>query len=54
MNVEELIAMLERVTKKTALVFAKDSSDSGNIIHHAVIEHDLQDDEVVVVLKTEG
>ena len=53
MNVAELIAMLEKVQTKTALVFMKTSRlDNECLVDHAIIEHDLRDDEVVVILRT--
>lgn len=53
MNVAELIALLEKVNIKSAQVFMEDSSKNDCIVHHVIIEHNLHDDEVVVVLKGE-
>lgn len=52
MTVAELINLLEKVETTDAEVYLKDSSLCGNTCNGAIIEHDLSDDEVVVVLKS--
>ncbi len=51
MTVTTLISLLQKVEHKEADVYLEDSELSGNILTSAVIEHDLFDDEIVVVLK---
>ena len=52
MTVQELIYQLDKVERKEATVYAIHSELISNEVTKAVIEHDLEDDEVVVVLKT--
>ena len=54
LNVADLIAMLEKVKTKTAPVFLEESQEGDAMLERAIIEHDLADDEVVVVLKSYG
>ena len=54
LNVADLIAMLEKVKTKTAPVFLEESQEGDALLERAIIEHDLADDEVVVVLKSHG
>ena len=54
LNVADLIAMLEKVKTKTAPVFLEESQEGDALLERAIIEHDLADDEVVVVLKSYG
>ena len=54
LNVADLIAMLEKVKTKTAPVFLEESQEGDALLERAIIEHDLADDEVVVVLKSCG
>ena len=51
MTVMELIKMLEKVKCQTAVVYLHDAESSVNELNEAVIEHDLKDDEVVVILR---
>lgn len=52
MTVNDLIERLEKVEHKEAVVYLNDSDSNNNVCDRAIIEHDLLDDEIVVVLKT--
>ena len=51
MMVKELIEQLEKVERQTATVFLHNAESIVNELNEAVIEHDLKDDEVVVILR---
>lgn len=51
MTVTALIDYLQKVQRKEAEVYLEDSGTANNAITDAVIEHDLLNDNVVVVLK---
>ena len=53
MNVAELIRLLEKVNTKGATVFMDDSENIEHMVDRVIVEHDMDDDEVVVVLKPE-
>lgn len=53
MNVSNLIELLERIKTKDAVVYLHDSSTGHNELLKVIIEHDVADDEIVVILKTE-
>ena len=52
MTVAKLIEMLEKVETKGSLVYIGNPHSTDNMIKDAVIEHDLKNDMVSVVLKT--
>lgn len=51
MSVVELISLLKKVNTETATVYMDDSNDIERLVRNVVVEHDLREDEVVVVLK---
>lgn len=52
MTVTNLINLLQKVEHKEVDVYLEDSKVTDHMLTYAVIEHDLFDDETVVVLKT--
>ena len=52
MTVTTLISLLQKVEHKEAEVYLEDSKLCSHMLTYAVIEHDLSDDETVLVLKT--
>lgn len=52
MTVRGLIDLLQKVEHKEADVYLGDSELITHMLASAVIEHDLSDDEIVVILKT--
>ena len=53
MNVDELIALLQKVNVKAATVFLHHASDSNNVVEKVIVEHDVGDGMIRVILKTD-
>ena len=53
MSVNDLIKLLEKVNTKTATVYVNNSERVDYIVHKVIVEHDMEDDDVSVVLKTD-
>lgn len=54
MTVMELKRLLDKVKEKDADVLVNDTQSSNNLLTRVVIEHDVEDDFIFVVLKTNG
>ena len=52
MTVEELIELLNKVQTKDAVVYVNTTS-YGSKIDGVVVQHDMEDDEVSVILKVD-
>lgn len=52
MTVTTLISLLQKVEHKEADVYLEDSEVIAHQLTSAIIEHDLFDDQIVVILKT--
>ena len=51
MTVSDLIRLLEKVQHKEAKVYVLNSNRDENMLSQALIEHNLRNDEIVVILK---